>query len=146
MKFSLAAVLTFSAGAAVAQNVAIAHPPDGATMTGGQNFTVQLNKPNSLSPSKDIAVVIGINSCYEGRCPDPSEAIGYVLYSGPFNPTQSNDPALPPNQNFTVQIPPSYQGGQYQLSCAHFSLIGAGPSPNVDYSNVTMTVSNSTSS
>ncbi|EIW74010.1 hypothetical protein CONPUDRAFT_68036 [Coniophora puteana RWD-64-598 SS2] len=124
MKFSLAAATALFAGAAVAQNVAIAHPPAGASMTSGQNFTVQLNKANSLSPSSDIAVVIGLNSCTSGACPDPSQEIGYVLYSGPFSPSQSDDPALPPNQNFTVQIPPAYQGGQYQIACAHFSLIG----------------------
>jgi hypothetical protein len=60
----------------------------------------------------------------DNLCPNPTDELGLVLYSGPFNP---HFPAFPtPNhqlqQNFTITVPNF--PGQVQLAAVVYTLIG----------------------
>ncbi|EGN95754.1 hypothetical protein SERLA73DRAFT_186960 [Serpula lacrymans var. lacrymans S7.3] len=131
--------LALFAGAALAQNIAIAQPPQGASVAPGSNMTVQLNKPNSLSSSEEVAVVIGIQSCSKSACSAPADILGEILYNGAYNPVY-HEPQLPPYQNISVTIPASFPNGTAQIGIVHVNLIGAGPMPNLQTLNQTITI------
>ncbi|EEB86993.1 hypothetical protein MPER_15865, partial [Moniliophthora perniciosa FA553] len=80
---------------------------------------------DTLSGSKEVAIVLALQSCPSSSCSTPEDFLGSLLYEGPFDP-QFSDPAdrLPPHQNFTVQIPENMQARRAQLALVHFSLIG----------------------
>ncbi|KAH7929596.1 hypothetical protein BV22DRAFT_974682, partial [Leucogyrophana mollusca] len=133
-------------GAALAQNVYIAAPPDGTTVSPGSDVVIDIQRPNSLSASEEVAVVIAIQSCATGPCTPPSESLGMILYNGRYNPQVPSQPSGPnagfqqPSQNFTVQIPSSMRNGSALLTVTHLALIGAGPAPWMEYKNVSLTV------
>ncbi|KAG1899763.1 uncharacterized protein F5891DRAFT_1036309 [Suillus fuscotomentosus] len=106
-----------------AQNAYINLPAPGSDITAGTNFTVQIGLPNNLTGSKEIAIVIAIQSCPTGDCLPISEDMGTILYEGPFNP-QYGPGAEDPYEDFSVQVPASFATGQAQLGLAHFNLIG----------------------
>ncbi|KAI3620941.1 hypothetical protein WG66_002352 [Moniliophthora roreri] len=125
----------------LAQRANIGFPHDGANVTKGSNFTVEVARPNTLSSSKEIAIVLALQSCPSSPCSAPEDFLGRLLYEGPFNP-QFSDPAdrLPPHQNFSVQVPDNMQAGRAQLALVHFSLIGAGPMPFMETYTVLVNV------
>ena len=133
---------TLFAAAALAQSAAITHPTDGFTASPGQNITVQVTRPNSLTGSEEVAVAIGFQSCPNYECASPADIMGYILYNGGYDPEyrQPASPQAQPYQNFTVQIPPSAQKGKAQIGVTHVTLIGAGPYPFMETLNQTITI------
>ncbi|KAF8628184.1 hypothetical protein AX15_004050 [Amanita polypyramis BW_CC] len=108
------------------QGAVIGYPPAGKHIRAGKPFTVQLERPDTLTPSTEIAVVISVASCGQRACLPPSDILGLTLYNGSFNPQFHTDvtPGAPPYQNFTVTIPTSFTKGAAQLNIAHFTLVG----------------------
>ncbi|KAG6329264.1 hypothetical protein ID866_9824 [Astraeus odoratus] len=132
------ALLLFAA-VAFAQSADIGYPPSGYTVSPGANLTVQVQRPNSLTGSEEVAVVIGFQSCGTSACISPADYMGVILYNGPFNP-QYHETTLPPYENFTVQIPTSASTGTGLVGVAHVTLIGAGYYPYLEVLNTTVNV------
>lgn len=144
VQFLFAALL---ASTVLAQSVLIALPTANAEVTSGSSITVKLDQPvrihifiasyrsphedrpnitstfqMALTGSQDVAVVIGFVSCSSAtECPDVTERLGEILYSGSYSPQLYNS-AGNPYQNFTVAIPSGYSG-PVQLGVAHFYLL-----------------------
>lgn len=128
------------ASTALAQSVSIGLPTAGAQLYTSTNATFQIQRPDSLTGSEEIAVVIGINKCSSGAtCIPPEDSMGTVMYNGPFNP-QFHETYLPPYQNFTLEIPESVATGNGIVTVAHFSLVGASTYPLIEYHNQTVTI------
>ncbi|KAI0260654.1 hypothetical protein BC834DRAFT_533665 [Gloeopeniophorella convolvens] len=143
MKFTSFFVLASLAAGALAQSINIGYPADGATITPGSALTVQVNRPNSLTGSQEVAIVISLLECPSVPCPAPSDRLGSTLYAGGYNPQYPTAPSPQdePQQNFTVTVPSSFSsGGTAQLSVTHLSLVGAGPFPLIEIRNVTLKV------
>ncbi|KAG2036519.1 hypothetical protein BDR03DRAFT_898406 [Suillus americanus] len=128
--------LIFSSIAA-AQQVFIMTPLAGTSVSPGKNITVTIGKPDSLSASEEVAVVIAIRSCAWNICVPQAEALGEILYSGPFNPHTN---FKQPSQDFNIRIPQSMSNGSALLTVTHFALIGAGPRPWMELKNVSVVV------
>ncbi|KAI6040566.1 hypothetical protein EDC04DRAFT_2602353 [Pisolithus marmoratus] len=120
---------------AFAQNAVIGYPPDGHTVSPGNNLT------NTLTSSEEVAVVIGLQTCAAsgGACASPEYMMGQILYNGPFDP-QYHGPTTAPYENFTVQIPSSVGKGPAQIGVIHLTLISAGPFPMMEALNKSITV------
>lgn len=87
-------------------------------------------RQNSLTGSNEVAIAIAVRGCPPTGCIDPAEAMGILLYDGPYNPQYPTNhaPQDVPQQNFTVNLPDALQRGQQALiSVAHFSLYGVSP-------------------
>ncbi|KDQ54518.1 hypothetical protein JAAARDRAFT_38192 [Jaapia argillacea MUCL 33604] len=137
---SLVVVATLALSA-LAQSISIGAPAQGSTVCAGCNIKVEVDRPNSLTGSEEVAIIIAMRSCNSGGCISPEDALGNVLYTGPYNPQYSTTPdGKPPHQNFTVEVPTSFITGPATLSVTHFSLIGAGPEPFLEFKNVTVHV------
>ncbi|KDQ50551.1 hypothetical protein JAAARDRAFT_42009 [Jaapia argillacea MUCL 33604] len=134
--FLVAATL---AVAALAQTISIASPADGATVSAGSTITVEVDKPNSLSSSQEVVLLISMLPCEPESCIDPASALGTVLYSGRYNPQYSSPPdQKPPHQVFDLEVPAWFRTGKATLSVTHLALIGAGPAPILEYKTVTV--------
>ncbi|KAG6330028.1 hypothetical protein ID866_9062, partial [Astraeus odoratus] len=119
---------------AFTQNAVIGYPPNGYTVTPGTNLTVQIQRPNSLTGSEEVAVVIGFQTCRTNGCISAADYMGLILYNGPFSPQYHEFPS-PPYENFTVQIPTSAVAGTGLIGVAHVTLIGAGYYPYLEVLN-----------
>ncbi|GLB41551.1 hypothetical protein LshimejAT787_1001510 [Lyophyllum shimeji] len=142
MKFfpAVAALSAFLAGVS-AQSINIGYPQDGATVQAGSNLTVEIDRPNTLSGSTEIAVVIGVQSCASSPCHSPADGLGNILYNGGYKPQYNQPPdSKPPHQNFTVTIPSTLAKGKALLGVAHMTLIGAGAAPILETRNITLNV------
>ncbi|KAJ3752123.1 hypothetical protein EV360DRAFT_55776 [Lentinula raphanica] len=125
----------------LAQNVFIGSPTTDATVSAGSNFSVRIDRPDTLTGSIEVAIVMGIWPCGSLPCPGPSNILGTILYNGPFDPQFSvPSNSLPPHENFTVTIPEGFTKGQTQLGVMHVSLIGAGLAPFLETLNTTLTI------
>ncbi|KAF5317566.1 hypothetical protein D9619_013213 [Psilocybe cf. subviscida] len=145
MKFSLTAAFSslLLAVSAVAQTIQIgAAPKDMSVIHPGEKLLVEVDRPNSLSGSTEVAIVIALNSCHNTTCVSPPDAIlGNILYNGPYKPQFHSDAVgKPPHQNFTVTVPSTIEKGNAQLVVYHVALIGAGPSPFTEFRNLTLKV------
>ncbi|KAJ6555077.1 hypothetical protein DFH09DRAFT_1165476 [Mycena vulgaris] len=142
--FSSLALGTILATTAFAQRIEIGAPADGSSVKAGSNMTVEVDRPDTLTGSTEVAIVIGFLSCvgFPEGCPPPSDIIGNILYNGPYDPEFHTNVSRskPPHQNFTVTIPASARTGPAQLSVTHFSLVGAGPFPFLESLNITVNV------
>ncbi|KAJ7635188.1 hypothetical protein FB45DRAFT_989694 [Roridomyces roridus] len=131
---------------AFGQGVSIGAPTAGSTISPGTNITVEVDRPDTLTGSTEVAIIIGFTSCVgftESQCPPPASLIGSVLYNGPYDPefhTDVTPTKLAPYQNFSVMIPTTTSKGPAQLSVTHFSLVGAGPFPLLQSLNVSLIV------
>ncbi|OQD66890.1 hypothetical protein PENPOL_c004G06743 [Penicillium polonicum] len=125
--------------AAIAQRAAIGLPAENQKINSGKEVIIQVQRPNSLSPSKEMGVAIGLSSCASSPCRDADEVLGTILYNGPFNPVY-HESNLPPYENFTVTVPASATLGKSQINIAHAALIGAGPSAFLESLNQTVLV------
>lgn len=132
--------LLLLAAVACAQTAVIGYPPNGYIISPGASLTVQVQRPNSLTGSEEVAVVIGFQSCGTNGCISPSDYMGQILYNGPYDP-QYHEPTTPPYENFTVQVPSSASAGTALIGVAHVTLIGAGYFPYLEVLNTTLTVS-----
>ncbi|CDO70838.1 hypothetical protein BN946_scf184801.g31 [Trametes cinnabarina] len=139
----------YLAVAALGQRIAIGAPVEWSTVQPGQNITVEVDRPMTLSSSQEVAIVIGFWSCNGHPCADMdvTEVMGQVVYSGPYNPKlqQGQEAEKPPYQNFTVTVPIQLPDGEASLNVAHFSLIGfqctkAGLEPFLEVANITLNV------
>ncbi|KAF8218120.1 hypothetical protein K438DRAFT_1796336 [Mycena galopus ATCC 62051] len=121
------------------QSAYIGAPANGSTVHRGSNITVEIDRPDSLTGSTEIAIVIGLLFCGGTRstCLPPSSTLGTILYSGGYAPEVHTGVA---KQNFTVEIPSTAQVGKSQLGLAHFSLVGAGEFPVLETRNITLNV------
>ncbi|KAF3402998.1 hypothetical protein DPV78_003654 [Talaromyces pinophilus] len=132
--------LSLIASTALAQSVFIGLPAAGAQLYTSTNATFQIQRPDSLTGSQEIAVVIGINKCGSGAtCSSPEDSMGTVLYNGPFDP-QFHETYLPPYQNFSLEIPEGAATDNGIVTVAHFSLVGASTYPLIEYLNQTVTI------
>jgi hypothetical protein len=78
---------------------------------------------NALTGFVDVAIALGISRCTDSGCPSPEDEMGFILFNGLFRPqSDPSDPAKPPHQNVTVNIPASL-AGPAQLNLAHFVLV-----------------------
>ncbi|KAF9465549.1 hypothetical protein BDZ94DRAFT_1253388 [Collybia nuda] len=128
MKFSstlaLSALLSTTA---FAQRIAIGYPANGTSVQPGSSFLMEVDRPNSLSGSTEVAVVIGFQSCAASPCHSPADGLGTVLYNGGYKPVfQTGAASKPPHQNFTVTIPTTAPKGSALIGVSHMALIGAG--------------------
>ncbi|KAG2127324.1 hypothetical protein BD769DRAFT_1387796 [Suillus cothurnatus] len=127
MYFQIKALVatTLMVASICAQNAYISLPAPGSNITAGTNFTVQISLPDVLS---------------NWNCFPVSEAMGTVLYAGPFNPQLAPGVYDPLNENFSVHIPVFFPTGQAQLGLAHFDLVGANNFPFLQLVNETVYV------
>ncbi|KAJ5438447.1 uncharacterized protein N7458_009445 [Penicillium daleae] len=131
--------LALFVGAALAQSAQIGLPAAGQQLSKGSDVVVQVQRPDTLTGSTEMAVAIGISSCATQACPQSDEFMGTILYSGPFKP-EFHEGNLPPYQNFTVNVPPSFTAGNAQINVAHATLIGASQYPLLETLNRTVVV------
>ncbi|KAJ5555950.1 hypothetical protein N7513_003592 [Penicillium frequentans] len=109
------------AGLALAQNAAIGLPTPNQTVAPGSNIIVQIQRPNSLTGSTEMAVAIGLVSCLHRVFQPTSNIMGSI--------------------NFTVTVPFAFAAGQAQVNVAHATLLGAGPYPDLESLNQTIIIS-----
>ncbi|PPQ68377.1 hypothetical protein CVT24_004797 [Panaeolus cyanescens] len=125
--FTIYLLVAFNALSVLAQRAFIGLPTEGATLTRGQTFTVQLVRPNSLQGSTEVGLIIGLAPCDlfgpTPTCASPQSRIGSILFNGDYKPQFHEQPGRP-YQNFTVKVPAEFPTGQAQLSTARFHLVG----------------------
>ncbi|CAP94588.1 hypothetical protein E8E15_004511 [Penicillium rubens] len=131
--------MVFFVAAAIAQRATIGLPAENQKINSGEEVVIQVQRPNSLSSSKEMGVAIGLSSCESAPCRDADEVLGTILYNGPFKP-EYHESSLPPYENFTVTVPASATLGKSQINIAHAALIGAGPSAFLESLNQTVYV------
>ncbi|CAA7262901.1 unnamed protein product [Cyclocybe aegerita] len=139
MKFTSLFVAILGAVGAAAQASFIGYPPAGSSIHPGQEITVQVVRPNSIQGSIEVGMIIGLLDCQFLPCPPPNARVGTILFNGDFAPQLHEQPGMP-YQNFTVTIPSAdfLPDNVAQLGVVRFHLIGAGPSPVLEFNNVTL--------
>ncbi|KAK2465749.1 hypothetical protein APHAL10511_002293 [Amanita phalloides] len=143
MKLIGVVVFFILAAVSLAQNILIGAPKPGAKVHAGRSLHVLIGKPDTLTDSPDIALVIAVAPCIgfpSHHCLPPQEALGTVLYNGTFNPQFERSGPFYPYQNFSVIIPHDFPKGPAQLNVANFELIGAEYFPDLQLLNTTITV------
>ncbi|KAK9351082.1 hypothetical protein V1505DRAFT_180440 [Lipomyces doorenjongii] len=126
--------------AAYSQAVDIGLPNKGAHLVAGSGQIVQIQRPDTLTASDEIAVVIGIQQCPNGTCTSPDASMGTVVYQGAFYPEfHGTQPPYVPYENFSVQIPVGLSGPAI-IGVAHMSLVGASAYPFLEFLNQTVTI------
>ena len=121
---------------ALSQSIEIGLPAPNQRLSKGANVTVQIQRPNNQSGSKEMAVAIGIYSCPTSECFTPDETMGTILYVGSFDP-KYHEFNLPPYQNFTVKLPSDLGAGRAHINIAHATLIGVSEqSPGISFCTV----------
>ncbi|KZT19187.1 hypothetical protein NEOLEDRAFT_1142357 [Neolentinus lepideus HHB14362 ss-1] len=112
-----------------AQSVAIGYPSAGSTISPSSNFTVEIDRPKSLTGSTEVSLIISLRPC---AASDGSicEEMVTVLYNGGYNLQYSDTgEEKPPHQNFSVAVPQGLEAGYALLSVGHVALVGAENSP-----------------
>jgi len=122
---------------ATPQTIQLGFPQNGDTFSPGQKVTAQVILPGSIASCIQVGIALAINSCPNGVCPAPAEALGSVLYAGPWTPTNHQSGGF--YQNFTVTLP-SYLGGPAIFTLTHLCLLGAAPYPFLEYRNATVNI------
>ncbi|KAG1809729.1 hypothetical protein EV424DRAFT_1349927 [Suillus variegatus] len=113
--------LALFVASAFAQGAVIGYPPQGLSVSPGSNLVVQVERPDTLTGSVEVAVVIGIQSCPGTPCINPADYMGQILYN--------------------VQIPSSIASGTALLGVVHVTLVGASAGPLMEILNRTITIS-----
>ncbi|GJE93123.1 hypothetical protein PsYK624_092820 [Phanerochaete sordida] len=141
------AVLAALIATTLAQGISIATPAANSTVYPGQWITVEVDKPNSLTGSAEVALVLSMARCPSAGCTDPSYdpagALGDILYNGPYDPQYHAEAGIgkPPHQNFSVPVPTSFAAGdKVALIATHLNLVEAGPHTNLETKFVPLTV------
>jgi len=127
-----------------AQSIQIGSPQPGDLIHPGKNFTIEVDRPNSLTGSQEVALVIAMQNCDKTNCTQftSTEYLQHVLYFGSYNPQYQSGPGQgkPPHQNFSVVVPLGFGQGKSRISVTHLSLVGASPFALYETRNVTVTV------
>ncbi|KAF8810214.1 hypothetical protein BYT27DRAFT_7135037 [Phlegmacium glaucopus] len=125
-----------------AQAIDIGSPANGTSVTPGSSLVVEVDRPDSLTGSTEVVLLIAIESCGSEPCPAPGSVLGSILYNGPYDPQFQNSgpPNKPPYQNFTVTIPPALALAPAQLSVFHVALVGLGLEPLVETQAIVLNV------
>ncbi|KAE8153245.1 hypothetical protein BDV25DRAFT_39003 [Aspergillus avenaceus] len=122
-----------------AQNARIGFPVQDQELTRGENITVMVQKPNSLTGSIEMGIAIGLASCDARPCLPANETLGRLLYHGPFKP-EFHEPRFGPYENFTVTVPRELMKGKGQLNLAHMVIVGASAWPWLDTMQVPVVI------
>ncbi|KAM5538614.1 hypothetical protein V8D89_007643 [Ganoderma adspersum] len=136
----------FLSALSAAQNVFIYAPPPQSTFAPGESFVVDVDRPDSLTGSRDVSVAIGLLSCADrapsGTCDgiDSAWMMGDILYAGPYSPVAPTGGNA--NENFTVTVPADFQPGPAVLAVAHFTLVGELFWPSLEVLNETVYIEN----
>lgn len=129
---------------AFAQTIEIGYPYHNTQIKPGGKLTVQVNRPDTLTGSQEVAIVISLLQCPKtGHCLSPFDILGTTLYAGPYDPQfpTVKTPQDVPQQNFTVNVPSFFETNRTaQLAVSHLSLVGAGPFGLYEIKNVTLKV------
>ncbi|EKM52095.1 uncharacterized protein PHACADRAFT_212686 [Phanerochaete carnosa HHB-10118-sp] len=140
-------VIAALAATCLAQSIDIGAPAANSTVSPGQSITVEVDKPDSLTGSTEVALVLSMASCPADGCTDPSYDpsgdLGQILYNGPYNPQfhPETDPGKPPYQNFSVEVPTTFTSGEnIALIATHLDLVGVGLSPLLEVIFVPLTI------
>ncbi|KAF8549700.1 hypothetical protein OG21DRAFT_1420910 [Imleria badia] len=136
---SVCAVVASAVLSALGDTIELRYPTDGTVLPINQNFTAQVVLPFSMASCIDVGIALAINSCTNGVCPQPTQALGSVLYAGPWNP-DILQPGIGFYQNFTFQLSQYQPAGPAIFTLTHFCLAGAGPVPYLEYKNASVTV------
>ncbi|KAI9569276.1 hypothetical protein HD554DRAFT_2171423 [Boletus coccyginus] len=134
--FSVVSVLV-AVGSALGQTIEIGYPTDGTVFYAGEDFTAKIDRPNSIIGCTEVGIALAIASCDEEVCPEPTDRLGNVLYAGPFTPTGHTDGYY---QNFSVQVPDYVPVGPAIFTLTHLCLLGGGPTPLLEFRNVSLTI------
>ncbi|KAJ7148767.1 hypothetical protein C8R43DRAFT_888494 [Mycena crocata] len=129
-----------SAASTFAQHTRIGAPLNGTRVKAGSQITVEVDRPDTLTSSTEVAIVIAFLNCFSHPCPSPMDELGNILYKGSYHPQWHDVPRKPPHQNFTVTVPKSASTGAAQLSVVHLSLAGAVNFPFFESHNITLLV------
>ncbi|THU81777.1 hypothetical protein K435DRAFT_872987 [Dendrothele bispora CBS 962.96] len=143
MKLSLISTVVACSLGALAQRANVGSPTVGTAIQAGSNMTIRVDRPDTLSGSKEVGIVLGLVFCPDPEfpCRPAEDGMGFVLYDGPFNPQFSTPSgSLPPHENFVVSIPNTTAKGTAQLQFLHVSLIGASLAPFLETSSVNVTI------
>ncbi|KAH7909632.1 hypothetical protein BJ138DRAFT_206480 [Hygrophoropsis aurantiaca] len=136
--FSVFTVLAASTALAFGSFIELGFPQNGANFHANQEVTAQVILPESMASCIDVGIALAINNCQNGVCPQPSSALGDVLYAGPFTPTNHGNGKF--FQNITVTLPDYVQKGEAIFSLTHLCLAGARPTPFLEYRNATVNI------
>ncbi|RPD62843.1 hypothetical protein L227DRAFT_573361 [Lentinus tigrinus ALCF2SS1-6] len=131
LSFKSVIALACLAASAAAQSVIIASPIANSTLLPGETFVVDVDRPDTLTGSQEVAIAIGLLSCVglaprsPGTCDGVNTTgnIGRVLFSGTYAPTLVGHGHADLAQNFSVQVPGNFPIGPAILSVAHFALV-----------------------
>ncbi|KAJ7769221.1 hypothetical protein DFH07DRAFT_954460 [Mycena maculata] len=135
--FNFLLVSAMHVAAVCAQSISIGAPATGSLVVSRSTTTVEVDKPESLTPSDDVAIVIAMLNCGSSSpCSPPSEQLGSVLFQGPYS-AQIQTPPKPPGENFTVTLP-DFGSTTVQLAVVHLILVEAGPHVVLDIANITL--------
>ncbi|KAJ7143709.1 hypothetical protein C8R44DRAFT_657321 [Mycena epipterygia] len=80
--------------AAFAQSIKIGAPVRGSTVHRGSKVVVEVDRPDTLTGSTEVAIVIGFQSCSQYPCSSPMDRIGNILYNGSYDPQFHTGPGL----------------------------------------------------
>lgn len=140
MKLSVISSILLSAATAYAQTIGMSWPFENQTLNRGQNTTVVVVRLNSQEPVTEIGIGITLKSCASGGCDEVLEALGSILYAGPFKP--HGEPGNPAStvEEISVLVPPSFTAGQAVMSVVRAALIGDGPQLETESANVTVNI------
>jgi hypothetical protein len=81
---------------------------------------------NSLTGSKEVGLVIGMQSCSGGVCNKmpATDYLGALLVNtGSYNP-QYHEYYKPPYENYTITVPTYLEKGPARISVTHYALVG----------------------
>ncbi|PAV17828.1 hypothetical protein PNOK_0631400 [Pyrrhoderma noxium] len=140
MKFATLSSVLFLTASAYAQTISMSWPFSHQTLNRGENTTVVVVRLNSQEPVTELGIGITLKSCVSGGCDNVQEALGSILYAGPFKPHgEAGNPASTV-QEISVLVPQDFQTGDAVMSVVRAALTGDGPHLETDYSNVTVNV------
>ncbi|KAF4617366.1 hypothetical protein D9613_006157 [Agrocybe pediades] len=127
---------------AFSQSIDIGAPTPQTSVQAGSSLVVEIDKPDSLTGSTDVSLIISIDSCQNAPCPTPvGQGMGTVLYNGPFNPQFDSTPTgKPPHQNFTLFIPATFPKGPAELIVFHKALVGVSQEPLTELKDVVLNI------
>ncbi|KAH6912985.1 hypothetical protein BKA70DRAFT_1184384 [Coprinopsis sp. MPI-PUGE-AT-0042] len=113
---------------ALGQSTFISVPQPGTSLSSGDTFTVQIQRPAAgMMASTEVGFAIGIVSCSRSSsCPPGDSLFGQVLYNGPYRPQRYEAAPVQPYQNFTLTLP-ELPKGLAQINTVRLHMIGAGP-------------------